>query len=121
VTVGADRLERRLFRNSEREAELRQAQEAIRQIELAAAEKAAEIDRLEHAIGQLNGSESKLCSHLLFTWTPNGYALHEGEGELPVVGGHVSVNGHEYAVVKLARSPLPGDTRRCAFLEPLQA
>jgi hypothetical protein len=119
-----DRLERRLFRDSEREAELAQAQEAIRQIEQAATEKAAEIDRLEQAIGQLNGSEPpepepeiEMTTYLVFAWTPGGYALHQADGEVPAVGARVSVNGQEYAVAKLARSPLPADERRCAYLE----
>src|SRR5437764_8683217 len=80
-----DRLERRLFRDSEREAELAQAQEAIRQIEEAAAAKAAEIDRLEHVVAQIEEPEPEPEpafepvgeTHLLFTWTPRGYELHE--------------------------------------------
>jgi hypothetical protein len=113
-----DRLERRLFRDSEREAEIARAQETIRRIEQAAATKAAEIDRLEEALG-IEPEPEVIGDHLLFAWTPLGYALHEGLGGVPDVGSRVRVNGHEYEVVKLARSPLPGDERRCAYLEPL--
>ena len=116
-----DRLERRLFRDSEREAEIAQAQEPIRQIEAAAA-KAAEVERFEQVLGGVEESESEpraTGDHLLFAWTPRGYALHEGLGALPGVGTHLGVNGHDYTVSKLARSPLPGDGRRCVYLDPL--
>jgi len=125
-----DRLERRLFRDSEREAELAQAQEAIRLIEQAAAAKAAEVEQLEHAVAELDrepepepGPEpapslEPAATHLLFVWTPAGYALHEGHGEAPAVGFRIAVNGGEHSVAKIARSPLPGDERRCAYLEP---
>jgi hypothetical protein len=115
-----DRLERRLFRDSEREAEFARAEETLRRVEEAAREKAAQIERLEDAIGQLNGSEpSTPRRHLLFAWTPRGYTLHEGVGDVPGLGRRLSVDGRGYAVAKLARSPLPGDTRRCAYLDPL--
>ena len=123
-----DRLERRLFRDSEREAEIAAASETIRRIEQAAAAKAAEVERLEAAVKQLNGSvpvllpgpepEVEKAGYLVFAWTPGGYALHERTGDLPEIGALVSVNGNEYAVAKLARSPLPDDERRCAYLEP---
>jgi hypothetical protein len=125
-----DRLERRLFRDSEREAEIAAASETIRRIEQAAAAKAAEVERLEAAVERLNGSAAppapelepepavEKTGHLVFAWTPAGYSLHEHAGEIPEVGALVSVDGHEYAVAKLARSPLPGDERRCAYLEP---
>jgi hypothetical protein len=111
-----DRLERRLFVDSERQAELALAQETLGRIEHAVAAKAAEVERLEHALGQMNGS--KRTTYLVFAWAPTGYAFHEGEGDPPPVGARVTVNGREHAVAKLARSPLPGDGRLCAYLEP---
>jgi len=123
-----DRLERRLFRDSEREAEIVRAQETIRRIEQAAAAKAAEIDRLERVLGvepapvpepNPDPEPEVRGDHLLFAWTPRGYVLHDGLGDVPDGGSRLSVNGHEYEVAKLARSPLPGDERRCAYLEPL--
>jgi hypothetical protein len=129
-----DRLERRLFRDSEREAEVAQAEEALRRIEEATAAKAAEIERLEEAVAALEPElepEPELwpeaapvaepaVTHLLFAWSPNGYALHQTSGEAPAVGSRLAVNGSEYSVLKVARSPLPGDERRCAYLEPLE-
>lgn len=129
-----DRLERRLFRDSEREAEIAAASETVRRIERAAAEKAAEIERLEEEVARLDESgapsagavplsepepEPATTTYLVFVWAPGGYALQERAGDVPGVGSLVSVDGHEQAVVKLARSPLPGDERRCAYLEPL--
>jgi hypothetical protein len=136
-----DRLERRLFRDSEREAEIAAASETIRRIEQAAAAKAAEVERLAAAVEQLNGSaptepepepfleaepdveptpepEVEKTGYLVFAWTPGGYTLHENSGRVPEVGALMSIDGHEYAVAKLSRSPLPGDERRCAYLEP---
>jgi hypothetical protein len=120
-----DRLERRLFRDSEREAEFEQAQEALRRIEEAAAAKAFEIEILEEAVAALEAEPkpepepAPIPAHLLFAWTPKGYSLHEASGDLPSVGARVGINGSEYSVAKVARSPLPGDERRCAYLEPL--
>lgn len=114
-----DRLERRLFRDSEREAEIAAASEALRRIEQATAAKAAEVERLEAALnGHASPSEPE-AAYIVFAWSPTGYALHDGLGEAPTVGARFRVNGHEYEVAKLARSPLPGDERRCAYLEPL--
>ena len=121
-----DRLQRRLFRDSEREAEIAAASETIRRIEQAAAAKAAEIERLEHAAAGLNGNgatptieDEPTAGYVVFVWTPGGYRILGGFGDVPDVGSRVSVDGNEYAVAKLARSPLPGDERRCAYLEPL--
>lgn len=139
-----DRLERRLFRDTEREAELEQAQAAIRQIEEAAAAKAAQIERLERAVGQIAGPEAPepepepeqelepraehepepeteptpAATYLVFVGTPSGYALEEAWGDAPVAGSLVALEGVEHVVAKVARSPLPGDDRRCAYLEP---
>jgi hypothetical protein len=116
-----DRLERRLFRDSEREAEFEQAQEALRRIEEAAAAKAFEIELLEEAVAALEAEPERepVAAHLLFAWTPKGYALHEASGELPAVGARVGIDDSHYSVAKVAGSPLPGDDRRCAYLEPL--
>jgi hypothetical protein len=114
------RMEQHLFSDTEREAELARVQETIRQIQEAAAEKQENVARLERAVAEIDGSEpAPKSAHLLFAWEPEGYRLHEDRGDAPAVGTRVSVNGREYAVAKLARSPLPGDARRCAFLQPL--
>ena len=117
-----DRLERRLFRDSELDDEIRRTQDTIRQLELAAAAKAAEIEELEHAVAQTKGTNGAhapaAVTHLVFVWTPHGYGLDVADGPAPAVGARVSVGGVDRVVAKLGRSPLPGDGRRCAYLGP---
>ncbi len=107
-----DRLERRLFRDSEREAEVERAQFAIQQIGLAAAAKAAQVHLLERAVAAV------ATTHLVFVSAPGGYALEVVEGDAPEPGDRIVVAGRERIVAKLGPSPLPGDDRRCAYLEP---
>lgn len=54
--------------------------------------------------------------HLLFVWTPRGYELREREGDAPSVGTTVEEDGKTLRVAKIAPSPLPGDQRRCAYV-----
>jgi hypothetical protein len=56
--------------------------------------------------------------HLLFVWSPTGYTLVEQPGEPPLVGSEVEDGQRRYRVTKTAVSPLPGDTRPCAYLLP---
>ena len=58
-------------------------------------------------------------THLRFVWTTNGYELREREGDAPGVGEQVEEDETPLRVTKVAPSPLPGDTRRCAYLQPL--
>jgi hypothetical protein len=55
--------------------------------------------------------------HVLFVWSPSGYALLARAGEPPPVGSEVGVSGGRLVVVKIGPSPLPGDRRRCAYLD----
>jgi hypothetical protein len=57
--------------------------------------------------------------HLRFVWTPNGYELRERDGDVPGVGDTVEEGEQRLRVTKVAPSPLPGDARRCAYLQPL--
>ena len=54
--------------------------------------------------------------HLLFVWKPTGYELVERDGEPPAAGSEVEQDGRALRVAKVGPSPLPGDTRPCAFL-----
>jgi hypothetical protein len=57
--------------------------------------------------------------HLLFVGRPTGYRLEERDGEPPAVGAEVDVGeGATQRVSKLGPSPLPTDTRPCAYLQP---
>ena len=58
-------------------------------------------------------------THLRFVWTANGYELRERDGEVPSVGQEVEEDEQRPRVTKVAPSPLPGDLRRCAYLQPL--
>jgi hypothetical protein len=59
--------------------------------------------------------------HLLFVPSPSGYELVERVGDSPSVGELLELEGRRgrYAVMRIVRSPLPGDGRRCAYLEPI--
>ena len=54
--------------------------------------------------------------YLLFAWTPAGYQLEEREGQPPAPGSEVEVGDKRERVVKIGPSPLPGDSRPCAYL-----
>jgi hypothetical protein len=56
-------------------------------------------------------------SYLLFVWRPTGYELRERDGELPSVGSVVEEEEGRMVVTRIGPSPLPGDDRRCAYLQ----
>jgi hypothetical protein len=53
--------------------------------------------------------------YLLFVWSPAGYELRELQGEPPTVGEELESDGHTIVINKIGASPLPGDTRPCAY------
>jgi hypothetical protein len=61
-------------------------------------------------------------NYLLFVWKATGYELREREGEAPAVGSVVELDdGTRQWVSRVSPSPLPGDSRRAAYLQPLPA
>jgi len=60
-------------------------------------------------------AESK--GYLLFVWKTSGYELEERSGEPPQPGDTVEVGDQTQWVSKIAPSPLPGDSRPCAYLQ----
>jgi hypothetical protein len=58
-------------------------------------------------------------AHVVFVWSPSGYGIGERDGEPPAVGSVVEEDGGRFLVTKVGASPLPGDTRQCAYLQPL--
>jgi hypothetical protein len=56
-------------------------------------------------------------TYLLFAWTTSGYELREESGRPPGVGESVEAEGKSLRVVKVAPSPLPGDSRTCAYAQ----
>ena len=55
--------------------------------------------------------------YLVFVWKPTGYELREREGEVPAVGSVVDEEEGRMLVTRVGPSPLPGDDRRCAYLQ----
>lgn len=55
--------------------------------------------------------------YLLFVSKPTGYELREREGELPAVGAVLDEEEGRMLVTRIGPSPLPGDDRRCAYLQ----
>jgi hypothetical protein len=84
-----------------------------------------EIDRLR---GELHAQEPEAAAEdvpddgpfLLFALAGGTYTVVERRGPVPPVGAEVGVAGAEgrFSVVKVGRSPFPGDDRRCAYLQP---
>ena len=58
-----------------------------------------------------------MANYLLFVWKPTGYELREAEGDVPAVGAEVEQDDGKFRVSKIAPSPLPGDSRPCAYLQ----
>jgi hypothetical protein len=57
--------------------------------------------------------------YLVFVWRPTGYRLEERDGAPPEPGAEVEVgDGATQRVGKIGPSPLPGDRRPCAYLQP---
>jgi hypothetical protein len=52
-----------------------------------------------------------------FVHSPDGYRLFPRDGSPPEQGAVVELDAGAFLVVGLGPSPLPGDRRRCAFLE----
>jgi hypothetical protein len=57
--------------------------------------------------------------YLLFISKPTGYELREREGDPPAVGEEIEDDELRLQVTKIATSPLPGDSRRCAYSQPV--
>jgi hypothetical protein len=53
--------------------------------------------------------------YVLFVWSPGGYTLRELEGDPPAVGHEFEDGERTLVVSKIGASPLPGDSRPCAF------
>jgi hypothetical protein len=58
--------------------------------------------------------------YVVFVWKPSGYELQEREGEPPQPGSEIEEDGSRFTVTKVSSSPLPGDSRRCVYVQPLR-
>jgi hypothetical protein len=75
---------------------------------------------LESRPPEVGAEETTAPSHeaeveLIFVPGP-GYRLVSGEGQVVAPGTIFEIQGEEYAVARIGRSPLPRDARRCAYL-----
>jgi hypothetical protein len=60
------------------------------------------------------------AEHILFL--PGArYRISVASGPAPTPGTEIEHGGARYRVMRVGRSPLPGDTRRCAYLEIVEA
>ncbi len=57
--------------------------------------------------------------YLLFVSKASGYELSDREGEPPEPGSEIEEDETRFLVAKVAQSPLPGDERPCAYLQPV--
>jgi hypothetical protein len=59
-------------------------------------------------------------SYLLFVWKPTGYEIRERDGDLPAVGAVLEEEEDgRMLVTRVGPSPLPGDERRCAYVQAI--
>ena len=93
---------------------------------------AALIERVVELVDALGGSEASPAEPrpaapaepppedevwVAFVPSPHGYRLLERRGGRPDPGQMLELDDGSYRVLRLAPSPLPGDKRRCAFVE----
>ncbi len=64
--------------------------------------------------------EPEVAAHVLYL-VDGGYRMVEREGIATRVDALVEVDGQQFVVTRVGRSPLPGDRRTWAYLEPLDA
>ena len=53
--------------------------------------------------------------YVLMVWSPSGYTLREMEGDPPRPGDELEDGDRTLVINKIGASPLPGDTRACAY------
>jgi hypothetical protein len=53
--------------------------------------------------------------YVLMVWSPSGYTLRELDGDPPQPGHEFEDGDRMLVVSKIGASPLPGDTRACAY------
>ena len=109
-------VERREETATEREAALEQAAADLRDRELELAER----ERSAAVVSDLAppaAPEPEAATHLLYV-ARDGWQLVERDGPVPPLDAAVEVDGVALVVARVGHSPLPGDPRACAYLEP---
>ena len=110
--AAADELRRSALASEQAAGELERHLEAVRvELELRTAE--LEAARATAQAGPWAGA----LAHLVFFQGPDGYELVERPGPPPREGSPVDLPGlRAHIVVRIARSPFPGDALPCAYL-----
>jgi len=109
-------VERREETATEREAALEQAAADVRDRELELAER----ERSAAVVSDLAppaAPKPEAATHLLYV-ARDGWQLVERDGPVPALDAAVDVDGVPLVVTRVGPSPLPGDPRPCAYLEP---
>ncbi len=57
--------------------------------------------------------------YLLFVSKASGYELRDRDGNPPEPGSEIEEGETRFFVAKVSASPLPGDERPCAYLQPV--
>ena len=104
--------------DAERRVEERTKQ--VSELEHVLTETRSELASLRARLAEGEKHEPPPAAHLLFIVGANGYEILEREGTPPEPGERVELeDGGVQLVARIARSPLPGDRRPCAYLEPV--
>lgn len=61
--------------------------------------------------------EPGVAGWVAYVPSPHGYRLVVERGAPPARGATIAIEGVTFRVLRVGRSPLPGDRRRCAYLE----
>jgi uncharacterized coiled-coil protein SlyX len=106
----------------ELEAQLDERTKQVTELEDTLSKTRGELAQLRSrlATAQPAAPEPAPTAHVLFVAGASGYELLERDGPPPETGARVELeDGDVQLVAKVARSPLPGDRRPCAYLEPV--
>jgi septal ring factor EnvC (AmiA/AmiB activator) len=103
----------------EREASLEQAAAEVRRRELELRDDEHDFEaRVAEAVAAAAPQPAaEPGTHLLYVMADT-YRLVERDGTAPTPGSVVDLDGVGYEVMRVGHSLLPGDARRCAYLEP---
>jgi hypothetical protein len=80
-------------------------------------EVSAGLDSAKERLGGRDLGDFDADRHVVFMPLEGVYALTERPGPSPEVGSFEDVDEVRFVVSRIGPSPLPGDPRRCAFLE----
>jgi hypothetical protein len=105
-------VERREQAASELEAALAEAAAALRERQRESADSDSGIGQEPHEPGPK--------AHRLFLGIAP-YRFLDRDGPAPAAGDTLEVEGAAFVVTRVGRSPVPGDERPCAYLEPARA